>query len=328
MFLDLLKKLLSFFKNKNTDAEETQTVAGDQVLLSPPDDRDYPVCSVLELSADVDIPADFSVWQPPVENQGSTGNCVAQAVTNIMECIAHKYGEDHRDYSVGFVYGAPENSADYGMYPREACSILLKRGDLLRSEFECTEENPKCKERWNSEVTPTLQEVAETRKVLAYIRIRTKEELQAFMLKYNLPVLIAGPTSAYYKYGTGRHATVCYGWISEETFKKDPSKYNDELEYKQVYEDLLFTNSWGTNYHHGGRGACKFEDLEEIWGIVPVDKIKLTDIENCWAKKDIEYLIDLGIIKGYQDNTFKPDQPITRSEMASLIARVIRYLTK
>ena len=323
---NLFKNLLSLFY-KQFGSEISPESLDAQALISPPDERDYPVSRVADISAETSIPADFTVWQPPVANQGSTGNCVAQSLANIMECIAHRYGEDHRDYSVGFIYGAPENSADNGMYPREACDIILKRGDLLQSEFETTLENPSCKRLWEAKVTPKLQELAETRKVLAYIRLNTKAEMQAFMLKYNLPVMIIAPTSAYNRSSGGRHAVVCYGWISEETFKADPKKYNDWTESDVGYEDILFTNSWGTSWHGGdGRGACKFEDLEEVWGIVPMDKIKLTDIENCWAKEDIEYLVELGIIKGYEDNTFRPDNSITRAEMAAMLARALRSL--
>jgi len=39
-------------------------------------------------------------------------------------------------------------------------------------------------------------------------------------------------------------------------------------------------------------------------------------------------LRDLGIITGYEDGTFKPDQPITRMEGASLIYRTLSYLGK
>ena len=324
----LLEALLKFFQNQKGGSEITFDSPDFQALVSPPDDRDYTICRAAEISAEPVIPADFEVWQPPVENQGSTGNCVAQSLANIMECIAHEYGEEHRDYSVGFIYGAPENTASVGMYPREACEILIKRGDALREEYESYLENPSCKSLWKSKVTDEIKEAAASRKVMAYIRLHTKEEMQAFMVKYNLPVLITAPTWAYNRSSkTGRHATVCYGWISEETFKADPKKYNDWVESDVGYEDLLFTNSWGTSWHGGdGRGACKFENIEEIWGIVPMEKIKLTDIENCWAKEDIEYLIELGLIKGYEDNTFRPDAPITRAEMATMLARAVRYL--
>lgn len=323
--LHLLRTLLS--KPIKTDEEKLITDLENQVLLSPPDDRDYSVSAATEMSAETAIPADFEVWQPPVESQGSTGNCVAQSLANIMECISHLYGEEHRDYSVGFIYGAPENTADVGMWPREACNIILKRGDALRKEYESYLENPHCKRLWESKVTPEIEELAKTRKVMAYIRLNNKAEMQAFMYKYNLPVMIVAPTTAYYRSGSGRHATVCYGWISEETYNNNKKKYNDWTESDVGYEDLLFTNSWGTYFHNGdGRGACKSENIEEMWGIVPMEQIKLTDIQGHWAQKDIEYLVELGLIKGYEDNTFRPENTMTRAEVATLIARIVRQM--
>ncbi|MBP3361343.1 MAG: S-layer homology domain-containing protein [Clostridia bacterium] len=40
-----------------------------------------------------------------------------------------------------------------------------------------------------------------------------------------------------------------------------------------------------------------------------------------WAKEAIEYLSKAGIISGYPDNTFRPDEPITREEFAAVAVR-------
>jgi hypothetical protein len=42
-----------------------------------------------------------------------------------------------------------------------------------------------------------------------------------------------------------------------------------------------------------------------------------------WAKDSIEVLATLGIIKGYPDNLFKPENGITRAEFAALLARLV-----
>ena len=39
-------------------------------------------------------------------------------------------------------------------------------------------------------------------------------------------------------------------------------------------------------------------------------------------------LRDLEILAGYEDGTFRPDQPITRMEAASLIYRALDFLGK
>jgi hypothetical protein len=47
----------------------------------------------------------------------------------------------------------------------------------------------------------------------------------------------------------------------------------------------------------------------------------LSDISGNWAEPFIRVLTDKGIIAGYKDGTFRPDQPVTRGEFAALIRR-------
>lgn len=44
-----------------------------------------------------------------------------------------------------------------------------------------------------------------------------------------------------------------------------------------------------------------------------------------WAKEPIEYLATLGMIGGYPDDTFRPDQALTRAELAVLLVKAKRF---
>ncbi len=46
-----------------------------------------------------------------------------------------------------------------------------------------------------------------------------------------------------------------------------------------------------------------------------------TDIGNHWAEDDIKRMAAAGVIEGYEDGTFKPDQPVTRAEAVTMILR-------
>ncbi len=50
--------------------------------------------------------------------------------------------------------------------------------------------------------------------------------------------------------------------------------------------------------------------------------VSLTDINNHWAKENIQRAIKLGLIVGYDDNTFKPDKYITREEIVTILDRL------
>lgn len=45
------------------------------------------------------------------------------------------------------------------------------------------------------------------------------------------------------------------------------------------------------------------------------------DISSHWARADISYLSRMGIVKGFDDYAFRPNQPITRAQFASLLIR-------
>lgn len=52
---------------------------------------------------------------------------------------------------------------------------------------------------------------------------------------------------------------------------------------------------------------------------------QLSDISANWAKDDINRLIKDGVISGYPDNTFRPDNPVTRAEFARMLAKAFHY---
>ena len=280
------------------------------VLFSPPDARDYTIGACMEV-AGTEIPDEYAVWQPPVENQGSIGNCVAQSLANIMECIEHQQGKEHEDYSVGYIYGS---TTGYGMFPRSACDTLIKDGDVYRAVWECLEENPACHNK-RQEVLEKLADIA--KRPLSYIRLHTKKEVQRFMLKYELPVMIVSEAANLGNpWSEGYHAVACYGWQNPET-AANPYHKRDK-------QDMRYQNSWGTGGAYGdGRGAVRFDLIREIWGIVPMEKKELTDIKGHWAEKYITELQDAGLVDGYEDNTFKPENYIARGENAKLIALLL-----
>lgn len=51
---------------------------------------------------------------------------------------------------------------------------------------------------------------------------------------------------------------------------------------------------------------------------------KLTDVDKHWAKESINTAIELNLVKGYEDGTFRPDGAVTRSEFAVILGRALQ----
>lgn len=66
------------------------------------------------------------------------------------------------------------------------------------------------------------------------------------------------------------------------------------------------------------------EDVVSVQDELTVTKeIEFSDTERHWATYYMEYVNHRGIIKGYEDNTFRPNNNISKEEAAVMINRVI-----
>lgn len=84
--------------------------------------------------------------------------------------------------------------------------------------------------------------------------------------------------------------------------------------------------SYDLNYSKiAGYGRPKY-DLVKIESEEKKMEKKFTDISGHYAEKHIDKLAELGIVNGYDDNTFRPDAPITRGQAAVMVANALQYM--
>lgn len=56
----------------------------------------------------------------------------------------------------------------------------------------------------------------------------------------------------------------------------------------------------------------------------PTSKVSFKDVQSHWAKADIEAAVARGLLKGYEDNTFKPNNSLTRVQAVSILVRALQ----
>ena len=70
------------------------------------------------------------------------------------------------------------------------------------------------------------------------------------------------------------------------------------------------------------------DDEQKTWSFVGYD-CRFTDVpQYTWYYLELMNLDLLGIVKGYEDGTFRPDDPVSRAEFVTLLSRVhvpLRY---
>ncbi|MHC0562024.1 S-layer homology domain-containing protein [Paenibacillus sp. MAH-36] len=62
----------------------------------------------------------------------------------------------------------------------------------------------------------------------------------------------------------------------------------------------------------------------ETLATIQIGQILLTDIDQHWAEAAIRRAISLGIVKGYDDGTFRPERPVSRSEFVTMLMRALK----
>ena len=108
------------------------------------------------------------------------------------------------------------------------------------------------------------------------------------------------------------------------------------------YQDAVLTTKWA-----GNKLIREDLTLYAKWTVLPVEESKgseepkepqqpqqqkpfmvtFQDIENHWAREMIEALATQGIIKGYEDGTFRPNEPISRQHVVALFTQAFEFET-
>ncbi len=89
-----------------------------------------------------------------------------------------------------------------------------------------------------------------------------------------------------------------------------------------------------SGYSNGAFGASKQITRAEIAAIIAKsmqlsgDTSAFGDISEHWAKDAISTCVRAGIVGGYKDNTFRPDETATRAEAAKMVFGVLGMTTK
>lgn len=116
--------------------------------------------------------------------------------------------------------------------------------------------------------------------------------------------------------------------------------YNGELDTEHcalVVEKGKLAGTWYTvegNTSPGlegsqDNGGCVAKKLRSVKNVVAVcrpqyqpEPVTVDDVSGHWAEADIRWAKYKGLLRGYADGSMRPDQPVTRAELATVIRRI------
>lgn len=236
-------------------------------IYSGIDVRDYKmVCAV----SDYDFPDEFELQTVRIKNQGSTGSCVAHALSSIIEYYNSIQNSDSTEMSVGYIYGNRTTSQHKGagMVIRDALEVVRKFGDVPNTDFPYNKEVPVAITLYK-EKADELYDVGRPNRISEYCRINTVTAAK-LALSSGVPLLMAmdwysdmtvvdGVLTTNYIDNNGGHCMFIYGW--------------DERGWK-------VQNSWGKNWGTNGTFILPYDlGMAECWAVM--DDI----VEGAYVKK-------------------------------------------
>ena len=98
---------------------------------------------------------------------------------------------------------------------------------------------------------------------------------------------------------------------------------NGDVSYVQTIEGNTSPGLEGSQ-DNGGCVALKVRYPRQIVAVCrpQYSPEPVLDYAGHWAEESIRWCIKQGLMKGYEDGTFKPDKPVTRAELATILKRL------
>ncbi|EQK43957.1 hypothetical protein C672_2901 [[Clostridium] bifermentans ATCC 638] len=120
-------------------------------------------------------------------------------------------------------------------------------------------------------------------------------------------------------------------YIGQGIYKYGQEGYNGEnvareidkqLNLNKQYSEIKGSVFYSTSDIIANREGCR-DKIKNI-----LNSSTFSDISGHWAKDYIDAFVDKGFISGYEDNTFRPDNQITRAEFVRIINQVFNLKDK
>lgn len=275
-----------------------------------------------------ELPATFRLWDSPIKNQQDKGTCAAHAMASAMEILEYYDTGDRNLFSTSWYYGYRKNtdSQEEGMYLSQLLNNARNIGGVHRSLMPDNLHYSDSSKLINNMKEKCLIE-AQKHRIKNYALLNSPKTILEAIYYNNSPVLIGAMIyESFYRTDNsgivpipdmnketcyGGHAMLCIGWT---TIKDD------------IY--LVVKNSWGEDW--GDNGYCYFKlnsELPFFEMYIIFDEqnynVEFSDIKGRWSEQYINNIVKMGLINGYDDGTFKPENHITREEIAVIISKMM-----
>lgn len=294
-------------------------------ILSPPDERDYQFKNLIAGVALRPLPATYKnelVSGITVVDQGTSQECVACSLAYLRWLTERTQSNNLKQFSPTYIYGGRDTFGymGEGMIVREALQTLRKQGVCFYENLPGFYDVQTALQRYRQN-KDALDKEAHPYRISSFYAVSGIEGIKNAI--YNLGGVIAVFTAYDCLYSPDETGLIHY--------QQSPVNYGNHAMTIVGWTDTcwIVLNSWGSNWGKDGLCYIPFDyPIAEAWAVI--DEItevmfkmaKFIDIEGHWAQQAIDKAADKGLVDGYDDGTFHPDEPITRAQLCAILDRL------
>ena len=101
--------------------------------------------------------------------------------------------------------------------------------------------------------------------------------------------------------------------------------YKDAVQY--AYDNGLMTGTSATEFAPEATTtrAMIVSILARLEGVERAEAAGFADVNDEWYATAVNWAANVGVVNGYEDNTFRPNQPITREQLAAILMNYASY---
>lgn len=294
-------------------------------ILSPKDERDYQFKDLIAGVGLSQLPSEYInplVKDIQVVDQGQSQTCVACSLAYLRWLTERAQSNNTKQFSPSYIYGSRDTFGymGEGMIVREALQTLRKQGDCYYEDFPGFYDVQTSLEQYRKNKA-TLDPKAYPFRISSFYAVNGINGIKQAI--HTLGGVIASFPVYYSLYIPDKEGKVQF---NNKNFQ---DSYHAMTIIGWTETHWIVLNSWGKQWGKNGICYLPFDyPIEEAWGVVDYitevmfKMARFMDTEGHWAEQSIDKAADKGIVKGFEDGKFHPDEPITRAQLCSILDRL------
>lgn len=297
-------------------------------LISPEDTRDYQLNDLIAAAGSTELPLEYinpHVSEITVLDQGSSSTCVACSLAYLKWLCEYDQSNNRELFSPSYIYGNRDINEwrGEGMYPRQALGQLKKFGVCSYNDFPGFYDVNTSINLYRQKKND-LDPKAHPFRISSYYKVSNIADIKKAI--YSLGAVTASFPVYYCLYQPDEKGNINY-----DASMRGAAVENHEMTIVGWTKDnkWIVLNSWGNAYGDNGKCYLPFNyPFNEVWAVmdyvteVMYKMARFLDTEGHWAEQSIDKAADMSIVKGFEDGTFKPDEPITRAQLCAILDRL------